>query len=284
MVAVVCCAFYDRDGNCLEGYWDHIGLVLAAVQLLRRYYAGSLQRLYQRLGHSGHDLLTIAAVAHDAGKLVEEYRLGSRRRYRHETMSAYVAYKVAMELGVGEEAALTTALAVMLHHEPITFSALVTGLGLSRLPMMEVYAMIRRSDLRYTNKCDLNDFRKKLDLLRQALHLDNNVADTAYRAAEYMTRMLEKLDTDMDSVEEVLAELIAEATVSGSQVRRARVAALLHPLVLADQLAAECSPYRQVGKGTWLTRRALGRDGFPKAEPLPSDGQQVCNQLRSILP
>ncbi len=274
-----CCAYYSGDA-CLEPYWLHIGLAVAAVDLIKPFYGAALERLYTRLGVARQlpDLLVAAVVLHDAGKLVEEYRRGGRKRYRHEVVSAYTAYRVLTELGHNEEAATVAGLAVLLHHEPITFSALVTGLGYQRLPMMEVYAMVRRSDLRVAEGCDPYETAEGLKKLRLQSH---SLADDARTVAEKMAGLLASLHSSRDEIEETLAELVA--ATGSSEAMRARVAALLHPLVLADQLAAQCSPRRGDGGGTWLTRRALGLDGQPPAEPLPRPLRALCGSLQSRL-
>ncbi len=199
----------------------------------------------------------------------------------HEVASAYVAYRALTGLGHSEEAATAAGLAVLLHHEPIMFSALVAGLGYQRLPMMEVYAMLRRSNLQVAEGCDPHGIAGRLKALKLR---SQDLADDARTVAGKMANLLEGLDSSRSEVEETLAELVA-AAASGSEALRARVAALLHPLTLADQLAAQCSPLRSHGRGggTWLTRRALGLDGEPPAEPLPRPLHSLCESLASRL-
>lgn len=267
---MTCCAYYQQ-GKCTEPYSVHIRLALAAAAAVKRYYARPLERLQRRLGVGGFDLLAAAVVLHDAGKLVAEYQSGDRRRYRHEVISAHIAYRAVEKLAT-RDAAVVTALAVMLHHEPISFSALVTGLGYRRLPVMEVYAMVRRSDLRPAESCDPASLSKEIRGLRLG---DPAMESTAYSTAEAMAQQVSVLADHIEEVEEALAEILAEAIAQSPQRWRLLAAALLHPLALADQLAAQCSPYRG-GEGTWLTKRALGLDKRPRAEPLPGDPSQLC--------
>ncbi|MEM1890487.1 MAG: CRISPR-associated endonuclease Cas3'' [Pyrobaculum sp.] len=229
-----CLAYRSNDGE--EEFVKHVVRVLEVWKELKKYYQGGLSRAFPSV--KDFDLMRYAILTHDLGKLAAHYQNNKPGDYRHEVVSAYFAYHGAAELE--EEVRLTLAAAVMLHHEPIILSTYVSRLGERYLPIYVVRRALERVDLSYGCGDDVINFIKSENQSVGAL------------LEKWRSQSL-----DPKEVLEVVKKIVAQFTVGSIRnlhVKRARVAAILHPLVVADSVAAHIG---RGGDGTRVSKRAL---------------------------
>ncbi len=236
------CTAYE-GGTCQETFVRHVKRVLAVWEELKPYYLKGVQRI---LGVE-LDPVEYAIVAHDLGKLAVQYQKGERRRYRHEVVSSYLAYVGLSEDEVDEGARIAISAAVLLHHEPIITSAYITGIGERYLPVYKLRKELENSDVGFACSGDAELFAllDKWGGLRDAVG---------------------KWKRDGLDVRDVLATVkrIIVMTSMGSpewnHQARAKVGAVLYPLVVADGIAADIGRNRcekcGEGGGTRVVRAA----------------------------
>ncbi|MFN3805466.1 MAG: hypothetical protein ACK4SY_10450 [Pyrobaculum sp.] len=228
--AVATSRCYAYEGE--EFLW-HVRRALAVWQEVRRYYERSVRRA---LGDVGVDLVEYAIASHDLGKLADSYQKGDRFRYRPEVVSAYLAYR-GLE-GLGEGVRLAVAAAVLLHHEPIILSTYVAKPGERYLPVYVLRKVLEKVDLAFTCDVDLQFFQR-YGKLHEVLN--------GWRAGGIKPA----------DVLEVLKKVLVYVSVgepSRTHVARAKIAALLHPLVVSDSIAAHLC---RGGGGTVVSNAAL---------------------------
>jgi len=255
------CLAFSREG-CGESLAVHVRRVLAVWDMLRPLYARTARRAVDAVGF---DPVEYAIVAHDLGKLAGAYQRGQRGAYRHEVVSAYLAYKGLG--GVDEDARVAVAAAVLLHHEPIIMSAYVAEVGEDYLPVYVLRRELERSNLKV--ECDWGELRPLLEGY-----------PGLYKAVEQWAAGGLEVGDVLGVLKRVLV-LTSIGDVERAHIMRARVGAVLYPLVVADSVAAHIG--REVcercgGEGTRIAEWALGG-----AEPLKRDEvvEKVCRVGRT---
>lgn len=246
------CLAYSKEG-CSESFVEHVERVVAVWDMLRPYYLLPVQRA---LGVGGDPVL-YAAVAHDFGKLALAYQAGKRHLYRHELLSAYFAYKC---FEGPEEAKVAVSAAVWLHHEPIITSAYITQLGESYMPLYVV--------------------KRTLEFLQEELVVGCDYQEVSSYVRKWNSCLAESLEQwaerglDVAEVMRILKRVLVKATVGGierAHVMRAKIAAVLYPLIVADGVAAYvgravCGRCGEEQRGTKVIRAALcGAEPLDKA-------------------
>nr|WP_287069199.1 CRISPR-associated endonuclease Cas3'' [Pyrobaculum sp.] len=219
---MICCAYWDKGGECQEPYDEHIERVMRKWEVMRSYYRWVIKQF-------GFDVVEIAIKFHDLGKLARAYVDKNQRRfYRHEILGAYFALKT-----LEGEARYYIAAAVALHHEPIIVGAYIGQLGETRLNISALWAMLREADLGLA--CD---YSPKDAFVEKALELWKG----GISASDVV-----------DGFRELLA-FISAGTSAERRRKRLLVAGILHPLVVADSTAAVEG---RGGEGTRIARAAL---------------------------
>ncbi len=265
-----CCAYYEGD-ECVESFIAHIDSSLKVWRHLKPYYIGSVTRA---AGYLDLDPVEFALVVHDFGKLAREYRV-NRRGYRHELISSYVAYEVLRDLAgrldLGDDVLLSISLAVLLHHESIIMSAYVSSFGERYLTVSNIRRVVEKADLGLG--CDVSSLIDYLGRL-------SSYSRSAGIYIDYVVDFLSRWGTSPLPAERVvdgLRYLILRSSVGDPDslhVIRAKAAAVLHPLVVSDSIAAYVSrslcrdrdPDSLRDEGTWVVRRVLSG-----AEPIDLD-------------
>lgn len=232
----ICYAY--RGDNSAEEYTAHIERALRTWSHIKKYYAGGVERAFPNAGKA--DLVQFAILTHDLGKLASHYQQGRPGSYRHEVVSAYFAYRYGPGALTEEERAALAA-AVMLHHEPIILSAYVTRLGESYLPIYVVRKALEEADLTY----GCGD-----DVIQYYAAKDKRLAEALER---WRDRGLDRSEVLAAVKKIVVATSVGEPT--RLHVMRTKTAAILHPLVVSDSVAAHI--WRQPGRGTAVSRQAL---------------------------
>lgn len=182
--------------------------------------------------------------------------------FRHEIIGSYVVYKVLESLGFDEDARATVSLAVLLHREPIIFSAYVSGLGERYLTVSIVKKVIGESDLTIYCGSHLGSALGKL--VDSVAGLSDDQRGGVARVGR---EILLSLNTRKDDILKVVKSIVVKSSIGDSielHKTRAKVAGLLHPLVVSDSVAAYigrslCLHGGAPDEGTWVVKRALAQ-------------------------
>ncbi|MEM4863335.1 MAG: hypothetical protein QW706_09205 [Candidatus Nezhaarchaeales archaeon] len=254
----VACAYYEND-SCKETLCEHTLRILNVWdKCVARYYLRALTRV---LGKKAGLLMDIALLMHDTGKLIYVYTEPRYRKfYRHEIVSAYYTYKMLRSLNItNNEYEYIIPLAVLLHHEPGILGKYAGETGERYVTFSTVKAMLE----------DIPS--NKLKPIRGSTfeHLIcNRIGQHSINVNTCMSGLNQVLSSinhaDVESTVKNLLAKVLHGDISRRSVMRAKVAAVLHPLVLSDSLAAYLG---RKDSGTWVVRRALGIGLGPYAEP-----------------
>jgi CRISPR-associated endonuclease Cas3-HD len=224
----------------VESYLKHIyATAIIWERILSKYYLNSVKRI---LG-TNEDLVRIAILYHDLGKLTKEYREGNRRLFRHEIIGAYLAYKNYNNLYLS--------LAILLHHEPFILGIYAGSIGEKFITLSTLRRIIEKSDL--SIYCDLT----KDPWYNKSKEIYNNKLDEVVKNLNSINK---------EDIYNKLKEIVIKSSISTNELLevRIKVAALLYPLTLVDSLAALFTRKDSNDAGTWITKRALDDD--PRAE------------------
>ncbi|MEM0318320.1 CRISPR-associated endonuclease Cas3'' [Thermofilum sp.] len=252
------CAYYEND-SCKETLCEHTQRILNVWdKCVARYYLRALIRV---LGDYARLLMDIALLMHDTGKLVNAYAEPRYRRfYRHEIVSAYYTYEMLRCLNIpSNEHEYIIPLTVLLHHEPGILGKYAGEIGERYVTFSTIKAMLE------------NIPSDKLKPTRDST-FEHLICDRLSKHNINFNNCMSCLDQILsdknhNGIESVVKNLLAKALhsdVSRRSIIRTRVAAVLHPLVLSDSLAAYLG---RKDSGTWVVRRALGMDLDSPAEP-----------------
>jgi len=242
---MICCAFF-KDNQCVEPYLKHIyvaGLIWSRIY--KKYYLKSVQRVLN--SKNDNDLVLLAILYHDLGKLTTQYMKGDRKSFRHELVGAYLAYKTHKN-NIG----LYLALAVMLHHESGILGIYAGEKGEDFITLSTLKKVIYGANLEVY--CDLTTddpwYNKAKGIFRNEI--------------DYINRELKNIDKR--EMYEIIKEIVIRSTVGESNKLleiRTKAATLLYPLTLVDSISASFTrkEYSDNDSSTWVTNRALGIEG-----------------------
>lgn len=254
------CYAYEKK----ETYFQHIYCMLNVWNQIRRYYTRGLTRI---LGFDADKVVKLAILSHDFGKLTKIYQEeeSERRFYRHEVISAYLAYTIFPEFINNKDVVDMLANAVFLHHENIILSVYAGEAGERLIPLSTIRKMLERY-ANYKNKgnmlsisCTLNDDSYYNAVKSEISNLD-----------EITNKVMEKMRSpEVNEIYSTISEIVVNATSKigeASLVFRNKVAALLHILNVCDSVAANINRGDEKDEGNWIAERA-----FQGAELLKKD-------------
>lgn len=248
---MICCAFFSQE--CIEPYLKHIytaGLIWDKIY--GKYYLKSIQRVLK----TNEDLVKLAILYHDLGKLTNEYKEGNRKNFRHELVGAYLAYKLLQE-----NYAFYVSLAVMLHHESGILGIYAGEKGESFITLSTLRKVIDNANL--TVYCDLTTDDPWYS---KAKRIFGNEVDIINRELKNMNNR---------EMYEIIKEIIIRTSVGSDKYLmeiRTKAASLLYPLTLVDSISAYYTRGDSKDSATWIASRALGIKGtraeIPKREEI----------------
>ena len=221
----------------VQTYEEHIEDMLKCWEKIRRKYQKTLERILKLNAEKIDFLVKAMIILHDSGKCTEFYQdVISRNeavgrygvgRYRHEIVSAYLAYKL-LKSTVNEPYLSVISATILLHHEPILMGCISTqrekGITLTDI----------RGRIEYP-RTDYNKTREKA----KTLHPEFKEL-FEYLSYKYLNI---KLNPDVDRINsddlvETLGKVIALTSLCGDdswrQKMRSMVALLLYILVVCD--------------------------------------------------
>ncbi|QXJ32141.1 hypothetical protein J5U21_01792 [Saccharolobus shibatae] len=235
----MCCAFFNKEEECIEPYLKHIYTAsLIWDKIYSKYYLKSIRRVLK----TKEDLVKMAILYHDLGKLTNEYKEGNRKNFRHELVGAYLAYKLLQN-----DYAFYVSLTVMLHHESGILGIYAGEKGESFITLSTLRKVIYNADLKIY--CDLT--------------VDDPWYDKAKTIFGKEIERVNKYLKTMDNKEmyEIIKEIIVRVSVGNATHLleiRTKIASLLYPLTLVDSISAYYTRGDSKDSATWIASRALG--------------------------
>ena len=119
-------AYKGESATEVQSYEGHIEGMLKCWEEIRRKYQKTLERILKLNAEKINFLIKAMIILHDSGKCTEFYQDAINRneavgRYRHEIVSAYLAYELLKKLEntINEPYLSIVSAAILLHHEPI---------------------------------------------------------------------------------------------------------------------------------------------------------------------
>jgi CRISPR/Cas system-associated endonuclease Cas3-HD len=251
-----CCAFYcsyNGEEKCVETYWEHVERTIKAWRSFKSYYSGVIKRV---LGTYNFDPIAIVLITHDLGKLLRIYRFRKYRyMYRHEIVGAYVLYK--MLVNVDRYLATILSLAVLLHHESCIIGY-IGELGERYLTVTTLRSFLERysKDFIIDNNCDFDELVQRLASFEEI----SGIRDKIYSIKNLLNNLGSKNGVrDLLSVVKSLIIASSVGSMHSLHELRNKVAAILHPLVVLDSVAAHIGRKglckRDEDEATWIVNR-----------------------------
>ena len=229
-----CCAYFV-DGKCKETYLEHIYCMLKVWEGIKKFYLKSLRRA---IGLDDVDnLVKIAILSHDAGKLLEEYK-HNKFMFRHEVIGSYIAYNLVND----DKAKAIVSSAVLLHHESGILGIYAGQFREKYVPISTIKAVLENAERKGT--------------LRPYCELCQDPYYTRVKnlPISEMNNVLQKVDPE--GVTKVVKHVIISSISNDSLVFRNKVSAFLHVLTLVDSVAANLNRSDNKDEGTWITKMA----------------------------
>lgn len=239
---MTCCAYYDKNNNCVETYLQHIYCMNLVWDKIKKYYMKNLARVLGK-NVDVDRLMRIAFLAHDAGKLLQAYlnKRGSFQ-YRHEIVGAYVSKELTNAIN-NDYVSNVIATAVLLHHEGIILSAYAGKYNERIIPLSTIKKVIEISDFTYI--CN--------DLMQDPYY---------EKVKKYYTDEINLMDSimrkiDKNRVYDTIKDIISFTIVEGLKFRN-KVASVLHLLSVVDSVSATLDRgNNEEDAGTQISRLAL---------------------------
>jgi len=224
-------AYRGESATEVQSYEGHIENMIKCWEKIRRKYQKTLERILKLNVEKINFLVKAMIILHDSGKCTVFYQDAINRneaigRYRHEIVSAYLAYKLLKNV-VEEPHLSVLSAAILLHHEPILMGCV----------SIQREKGITLTDIRGRIEYPRTDYgaREKTKML----HPDFGELFT-YLFDKYLNV---KLSPDVDEINpgdlvETLGRVIALTSLCGDdswrQEMRGIVALLLYILVVCD--------------------------------------------------
>jgi len=123
-------AYRSENATEVQSYEGHIEDMLKCWEKIRRKYQKTLERVLKLDAEKIDFLVKAMIILHDSGKCTEFYqdvisRNESVGRYRHEIVSAYLAYEM-LKNTINEPYPSIISATILLHHEPILMGCVST--------------------------------------------------------------------------------------------------------------------------------------------------------------
>lgn len=233
---------WKEDSN-EERYEDHINSILQLWDCkFKVAYLPSLSRVLGLNKDHTNNLIEVAVILHDAGKLFVDYQKSLREGrkiigYRHEIVSAAL---VSFILTVSEEIHLVSG-AILLHHEPILMGQVSK--------YAEPYLTIT-------------------DIERRLRHTCGDIIQLDPEGVEWTCKKLQsypfknwlpgeiKLDYVLEKIKEIMMALCIKCSSQQKSSLRLKVSSLGTLLSILDSVAANEKRKSSDDGGTFITRRA----------------------------
>lgn len=224
-------AYVGESATEVQSYEGHIENMLKCWEKIRRKYQKTLERILKLNTEKIDFLIKAMIILHDSGKCTEFYQDAISQneavgRYRHEIVSAYLAYELLKNM-VEEPYLSVVSAAILLHHEPILMGCVSTQ---------------REKGI------TLTDIRGRIEYPRTDYEAGEKAKTLHPEFKELFKYLFDKyldvkLNTDVNKIDsddlvETLGRVIALTSLCGDdswrQEMRSMVALLLYILVVCD--------------------------------------------------
>ncbi len=232
-----------------EGFDDHVESMLTLWGgLFRRTHLACISRVLALSSEEAEYLVRKMVILHDVGKLYIEYQKAitgsgtlNRAEYRHEIVSAYYMYNLALSTSMNEEdyCAMT---AIALHHEPILMGQLAR-MGEPYLTVTDILRRLRKTSIEGKILMDRDGIKLVEDLLRKYVGINVQLP----------------VEVTVEEVANAMRDIILTTSIKGSTHYKARIrlktSALLSLLCVLDSWPAH-KARREDDGGNFIARRA----------------------------
>ena len=227
-------AYRGKNATEVQSYEEHIENMVKCWEKIRRKYKKTLERILKLNAEKIDFLVKAIIILHDSGKCTVFYqdeinRNKSIGRYRHEIVSAYLAYELLKNLVEEPYLSLVSA-TILLLHEPILMGCVSTqrekGITLTDI----------RGRINYPS-IDRDSGEKAKTLHPEFKDLFKYLFDKYLNVKLNMENMdINKIDSD--NLVETLGKIIALTSLCGDdfwrQEMRSVISLLLYILVVCD--------------------------------------------------
>lgn len=227
-------AFTGENSIEDQTYEEHVQEMLKCWKILRDKYQKSLQRILRLSVEEVDTLVKAIIILHDSGKCTEFYQDAIKQnkpimRYRHEVVSAYLAYEV-LKNRIDEPFLSVASATILLHHEPILMGCISTqrekGITLTDI----------RGRIEYPYGAETSDtIRNKT----KKLHIEFNELLRSLLNENRIVAEYDDIDEiDVNSLIETLGKSITITSIVGDsfwrQKMRSMVSSLLYVNLVCD--------------------------------------------------
>ena len=228
-----------EDHSKHQTYEKHIvSMIECWDKYLRRKYAKSLARVLEVKSSLLDDIVKFTLIMHDSGKctLFYQQNLTNPKRYRHEIVSAYLAYRLSE--GVFEERIrYVLSGSIFLHHEPILMGSISfqreRGVTLTDI----------RGRLEYPDPDKFEKVESAKMLHRSFKSLLNGLLSQHLNSSDVVNEILDNLyaieeELNVDDMVNTIGKIVAVLALAGDDTwrhtMRIQVSALQYILVVCD--------------------------------------------------
>jgi len=226
-----------------QSYETHIHKMIECWEnYLKPKYIKSLQRVMELDENALDYIVKYMLIVHDSGKCTEYYQrnITSPKRYRHEIVSSYLAYRLIDNV-IDTKIKYLVSGAILLHHEPILMGSISyqreRGITLTDIRgRIEYPSGSKRDDsarrLHY-------DFKRLFKYLFERYLSDNNKILT--KIISNMANLSDEID--INDLIDTLGDIVAILSLAGDDVwrhkMRFQVSALQYILVVCDYYSSK---------------------------------------------
>lgn len=229
---------YEKHVDSIINYWREI---------FKKSYLNSLSRILDLDTEHTKNVVEIAIILHDVGKLFIGYQEALknrvsdiRREYRHEIVSAAITFFILPP----EDILYITSGAILLHHEPILMGQIISH--------AEPYLTITDVERRLRKIC--GNYGNWIEFDR------NGIIWTCKKLQEYPFNKYipEKVEVDniLEKIKELILSLCIKCSFERKAILRLKVSSFATLLSILDSVAANESRGSSDDGGTFITRRS----------------------------
>ncbi|ADC66004.1 CRISPR-associated HD domain protein [Ferroglobus placidus DSM 10642] len=228
----------EKDLSKRQTYEEHVnGMIECWNKYLKKKYAKSLTRVLRVNSSLLDEIVKFTLILHDAGKCTLYYQqnITSPKRYRHEIVSAYLAYRLSEDVFEKRIRHVISG-SIFIHHEPILMGSISfqreRGVTLTDIRGRIEYPSSSRLEKVESTKIMHNNFKSLLESLL-INHLNSNTIDK-------MLDNLRSIKTELsvDDIVNTIGNIVSTLALAGDDtwrhMARIQVSALQYILVVCD--------------------------------------------------
>ena len=237
-------AWRDKEDLARQQFYEtHIHKMIECWEnYLKPKYIKSLQRVLEIDESTLDYIIKYMLIVHDSGKCTEYYQqnITSPKRYRHEIVSSYLAYKLIDNV-IDDRLRYLVSGAILLHHEPILMSSISyqreRGITLTDVRgRIEYPSGSNRDD---SARRLHHDFKRLFEYLFKQYLSDNN--EISAKIINNIANLSSEID--VNDLINMLGDIVAILSLAGDDVwrhkMRFQVSALQYILIVCDYYSSK---------------------------------------------